>query len=204
MTTQENFEKALTFIKREGIEDLVFYLKNVTDFFTAPASTNFHGNYEGGLLEHSVNVTQFALHNFNVIVTRKPDLEYLRESVVICALFHDLAKINLYSKAEKWVKDKNSKWIAYEGYEIKDSFPLPHSTKSLYLISKYIKLTDTEALAITYHMGAFNPSALIPGMDKFAFDKAIEHPLVKIVMSADILATSIEETIDYKSIAINK
>ena len=42
-------------IKRDGIEELLKWLEG-TDFFTAPASTRFHGNYEGGLCEHSLNV----------------------------------------------------------------------------------------------------------------------------------------------------
>ena len=42
-------------IKRDGIEDLLKWLED-SDFFAAPASTRFHGNYEGGLCEHSLNV----------------------------------------------------------------------------------------------------------------------------------------------------
>jgi hypothetical protein len=195
--TKENFNEAISHIKRDGIASLLKWIET-TDFFTAPASTNFHSNFQGGLLEHSLCVLRFALYNFNLIVKDKPEYEYLRESVIICSLFHDVAKINTYSKTEKWVKDKNNKWVSYEGYEVSDLLPLPHSTKSLYLISRYITLTDAEALAITYHMSSFNPSALIQGMDKFAFDKAFEHPLVKIIATADILATTLEETIDHK------
>ena len=42
-------------IHREGAEKLLDYMLK-SDFFTAPASTRFHGSYEGGLLEHSLNV----------------------------------------------------------------------------------------------------------------------------------------------------
>ena len=50
-------------VKRDGVEDLISYLEN-NDFFTAPSSTRFHGNYEGGLCEHSLNVHDclVALH----------------------------------------------------------------------------------------------------------------------------------------------
>ena len=44
-----------TKVKRDGVEDLIAYLED-SDFFTAPSSTRFHGNYEGGLCEHSLNV----------------------------------------------------------------------------------------------------------------------------------------------------
>ena len=52
---KEEFLKILRTVNREGIEDFIKFLES-TDFFTAPASTRFHGNYEGGLLEHSMKV----------------------------------------------------------------------------------------------------------------------------------------------------
>ena len=58
MTDRERFiEIFKTKIKREGSDKLLaFLMSEQSDFFTAPASTRFHGNYEGGLLEHSLNV----------------------------------------------------------------------------------------------------------------------------------------------------
>ena len=44
-----------TYIKREGAKELLDYLIK-SDFFTAPASTQFHSNFEGGLADHSINV----------------------------------------------------------------------------------------------------------------------------------------------------
>ena len=44
-------------IHREGADKLLDWLCSpASDFFTAPASTRFHGAYEGGLCEHSINV----------------------------------------------------------------------------------------------------------------------------------------------------
>ena len=200
MTPKENFEKALTFIKRAGINELVSYLKNETDFFIAPASTQFHGNYDGGLLEHSMNVTQFALHNFNVIIIRKPDLEYLRESVVICGLFHDVCKTNYYVKEKKWANDEQGKWKDYLGYTAKDQFPLGHGEKSVFIISKFMKLTDAEAMAIRWHMGATEPSVSIPNnAHYYAYNEAINHPLVRLIHCADMLSMTVEEKRDLKN-----
>lgn len=42
-------------IKRHGADNLLKWLEK-SDFFTAPASTRYHGSFEGGLVEHSVNV----------------------------------------------------------------------------------------------------------------------------------------------------
>ena len=50
---KEKFLELLRKTKREGIENLISFIEK-TDFFTAPASTRFHGSFEGGLLEHSL------------------------------------------------------------------------------------------------------------------------------------------------------
>jgi hypothetical protein len=195
MTAQrESFNKALTYIKREGIDDLVKWLEEDTDFFTAPASTQYHGNYEGGLLEHSMNVTRFALHNLNLIIKQKPELEELRESVVLCALFHDVCKTNLYHLEKKWKKDENNKWVDYIGYKATDAFPLGHGEKSVYLICKFIRLTDAEALAIRWHMGATEPSVTLPNNPQsYAYNEAINNPLVRLIHCADMLSMAVEE-----------
>lgn len=195
---KENFIRTAYLIKRDGINEFIEWLKT-TDFFEAPSSTLYHSNYEGGLVEHSLLVTKFALHNFNLMVKEKPDLEYLRESVVVSALFHDVCKIDTYKRAKKWTKDENDKWKEYYGWEKKEDLPLPHATKSLFLIGKYVKLTNPEALAIAYHMGAFNPSYCINGMEKMTFEQALEHPLVKLIISSDMLATTLEEVRNLKN-----
>ena len=50
---KEEFIKLLKSTNREGLENLLNFLEK-SDFYKAPASTRFHGNYEGGLLEHSL------------------------------------------------------------------------------------------------------------------------------------------------------
>ena len=49
-------------VTRPGSEKLLDWLDHKTDFFTAPASTRFHGACEGGLCMHSLNVYH-ALHD---------------------------------------------------------------------------------------------------------------------------------------------
>ena len=58
MTNKERFVEIFqTKVKREGADKLLaFLLSDASDFFRAPASTRYHGAYEGGLLEHSLNV----------------------------------------------------------------------------------------------------------------------------------------------------
>ena len=201
---KEKFEKALTHVQRENIDKLVEWLKFDTDFFTAPASTKFHGNYDGGLLEHSLHVVEFALINYNYLLKYKPELENLKESVIIAALFHDVCKVNQYIwGAEKWVKIPDGrggeKWGSYKGYDFKDPLPMGHGEKSVYYISKYIELTNAEILAIRWHMGFTEPGVSIEGLTKWAYQQASEEPLVKIIHGADVMSILAATSIDYKA-----
>ena len=51
----KRFEALLRQTGRRGIENVLAEL-GALGFFSAPASARFHGNYPGGLLEHSLNV----------------------------------------------------------------------------------------------------------------------------------------------------
>lgn len=52
---KQEFIHLLSFVERDGVQSLLEWLES-TDFYTAPASTKYHGAYAGGLLEHSLNV----------------------------------------------------------------------------------------------------------------------------------------------------
>ena len=93
MTNKERFiEIYKEKIKRPGSEKLLEYLcSEQSDFFTAPASTRFHGNYEGGLLEHSLNVYDCLCDIMSrPRIKEMYGIEYKEESIAIAALLHDL------------------------------------------------------------------------------------------------------------------
>ena len=71
-------------IHREGLDDLLDWLQK-SDFFTAPASTRYHGAYAGGLCEHSLDVLDYAQKLTFLSPTLISD-----ESLTIAALFHDV------------------------------------------------------------------------------------------------------------------
>lgn len=110
-------------------------------FFVAPASTKYHGSYEGGLFDHSKNVAEVL-----VDLTESMDLKWERpESPYIVGFFHDLCKIDNYVKEP------------YDGtytYNTETLFK-GHGDKSLMLLSSLLLLTEEEAVCIRYHMGAF-------------------------------------------------
>lgn len=141
-------------IEREGADKLLEYLLSPqSDFFEAPASTRYHGAYEGGLCEHSVNV----YHCLKAYVDRKRVKEDYGfsasdESVAIAALLHDLCKVNCYKPGVRNVKE-NGVWKQVPTFEYSDELPYGHGEKSVYIITGFMRLTREEAFAIRYHMG---------------------------------------------------
>ena len=83
---KEEFINLLLSTKREGIEDVIAFLEK-TDFFIAPASTKFHGSYEGGLLEHSMKVYEILKEKVKHLPI---ELEISDDTVKIIALLHDI------------------------------------------------------------------------------------------------------------------
>ena len=159
MTNKERFiEIYRRDIKREGADALLSYLmSDACDFFRAPASTRFHGSYEGGLVEHSLNVYD-CLCDY-LARKRVKDVygvEYSAESIAIAALLHDLCKINFYVESTRNVKE-NGVWKSVPYYTIEDKLPYGHGEKSVYIASGYMRLTRDEAFAIRYHMGFTGP-----------------------------------------------
>lgn len=152
---QEFIDIYQKYIKREGADKLLAHLmSSASDFFTAPASTRFHGAYEGGLVEHSLNVYECLVDYMNrERVQELYGLEASDETIAIVALLHDLCKMNFYKPGFRNVKDDNGVWQKVPTYEIEDKLPYGHGEKSVYIISGFMRLTREEAFAIRYHMG---------------------------------------------------
>lgn len=136
-------------IKRPGIEKLITWIEEKSDFFVAPASTMFHGNYEGGLCEHSLNVYKLFKEK-----NERYDLGLDEDSVAIMALFHDLCKANFYKLSSR-NKKIDGKWVAVPWYDVEDSLPLGHGDKSVIMLQNFIRLTQEEMLGIRWHMGGY-------------------------------------------------
>lgn len=138
--------------ERDGIDKLADYLSDSTDFFTAPASTRFHNNFSGGLAQHCLNVYE----NFKSLLEIK-GIEMSEDSIIICALLHDLCKCNTYVVETRNRKNEQGQWEKYNIWATnKDvDIPLPHSSRSIAIIRKFIKLSIKEELTIFYHMGPY-------------------------------------------------
>ena len=142
-------------IHRDGADKLLEYLMSErSDFFIAPASTKFHGDYDMGLVTHSVNV----YHCLKDYLARarclsEYKMNYSDETIALVALLHDVCKINCYHKYLRNVKNEEGIWEQVAAFNFEDPEPFGHGEKSVFLISKFLRLTNEEAYAIRFHMG---------------------------------------------------
>lgn len=185
MTNKELFiETYNKNIHRPGAEKLLTWMET-TDFFTAPASTRFHAAYEGGLLDHSINV-------YNVLISKHYDLEHDDlESFTIVSLLHDLCKAGFYKTELRNRKNDRGEWEKVPVYAIDDQFPYGHGEKSVYLIERFMRLKTEEAMAVRWHMGGFDDS--VRG-GSFSLAHAFEkYPLAVKLHLSDLEATYLHE-----------
>lgn len=189
---KEFIHRTISQIHRDGVKELVEFLDTETDFFYAPCSTRFHLCVEGGLVDHSLRVDNI----FNALC----DIYYPEfpvESRHLCALFHDLCKYHCYNPVRKSRKTGNlqpngkPEWEDYIGYDFEEEFPYGHGEKSVYILQKFVRITDEEAMAIRWHMG-FSDSTFKGGQQSVSNAMKL-FPVIALLHSADIIATSVEE-----------
>lgn len=173
-------------ITRRGADRLLEWLdSDASDFFTAPSSTRFHGAYEGGLVEHSLNVYECLKDYLARPRTRELyGMDYTPETIAVTALLHDICKVNFYAVDYRNAKNEQGIWERVPYYTIRDTLPYGHGEKSVYMIQGFMRLTREEAFAIRYHMG-FSGNE-----DKNSVGRALEmFPLALAVSVADMEAS---------------
>jgi len=172
----------LRFVKRNGISDLIQWLES-TDYFVAPASASYHGNFEGGLIDHSYKVFKI-LEKLNEVFKRNIP----KDSIIIMGLLHDVCKINFYKK-EKRNKKVEGKWTTVDGFGISEKEPLGHGAKSVILLNRHIELTELEMYSIMWHMGIPDGYG-----DRQSFNNAMSlYPNSILLHNADFMSSVIYE-----------
>ena len=151
-------------------------------FFYAPASTKYHGNYEGGLFDHS-----FMVMNTLVDLTRRNNLKWQRDgSPFIVGLLHDLCKIDSYEPVYDPTHPDDAPTFKYNT----DTLLTGHGDKSVMLISEHMQLTEEEVMCIRYHMGAFTDKE-----EWRYYTRAVnQYPNVLWTHQADMIASHIFNT----------
>lgn len=176
---KEEFIALLKSVNREGMENLLNFLEK-SDFYTAPASTRFHGNFEGGLVEHSMNVYKIFSKKI-----KDHELNVNEDTIKIAALLHDICKTNYYKVDYRNAKNALGVWEKVPYYAVEDTIPYGHGEKSVMMLTEYIKLTNEEKYAIRWHMGFSEPKELYGTLGE-AYKK---YPIALLLNEADLEST---------------
>lgn len=191
MTNKEKFIEIMSNVKREGTDKFMKWLEK-TDFYSAPASTKYHGAYEGGLLEHSLNVYECFREEVMAYFKKYSGVDNLdaekEESIAIMALLHDLCKVSFYAKSFKNQKNQQTgEWEKVPYYTVDNQFNYGHGEKSVWLIQRFIRLNTEESIAIRWHMGGFDEAVKGGSYDLSGAWTAF--PLAMLLHVADLKAT---------------
>lgn len=184
----EYFKGCLIATGRDGVEDLLDFIEEL-GFYDAPASGGNHCCKDGGLLEHTVNVMQYA-EKIGLTLLGSEAYNKVHNSVIIASALHDLGKCGRYGSpyyVANMVHDgKPTKKNPEQKYKRSESKPykissdlchIDHPLRSVELVARYIDLTEEEEHAIFYHDGAYG---------SLAYDlKGHEEPLQVIIHFAD-------------------
>lgn len=194
------FDLALE-IDEEKIFDFINILEfEFKDLLTAPASTAFHGDWKGGLLDHSYAVLEAALKSKNAYWD---DGTAPKKLYPLFFILHDICKFNCYCIEKKNVKDPNTgKWETKDAYKTRKDYRSSfHGSESVYriyeLLLKYRSgelewlensFTENWRLAISYHMGMFDISDSGITNYRNAFQT---YPEVLLMHHADMIASQL-------------
>jgi hypothetical protein len=180
---------ALSRVERHGADTVIAHLRE-TDFFSAPASTKYHSSFSGGL----------ALHSYIVYRLLRAKNAQLRlglsdDTVAITGLLHDICKCGTYREETKnvregtttnWKGQTIANWVEKSVWAFNDSQPLGHGEKSVFLLLRFIALTEEEIAMIRWHMGPFdNPQGFTQA--------ATVWPSIVALYTADMEAAHIIE-----------
>ena len=178
---KQKFLELLGSVPREGMDNLIKFIES-SDFFKAPASTRFHGDFEGGLLQHSLKVYEILKEKLK---NAPIEMDVSEDTIKIVALLHDICKVNFYKVDYRNAKNELGVWEKVPYYTVDDTIPYGHGEKSVMMITEYMKLTVEEKYAIRWHMGLSEPKELYGTLSQ----ASTKYPLALMLFEADLEAT---------------
>lgn len=155
-------------------------------FYVGPSSTQYHDAFPGGNLFHHMTAIDYIkeLWTLPTFYTR-----VRIEDAVFVTSVHDWCKIDAYeSYTKKLPNPKTGNWEPTTCYKYKDNLmPLGHGVSSMFLASKFFRMSNAEALAIRWHMGAYR---CVESETHEMYQAVEKYPLVLMLQFADQLATT--------------
>ena len=162
-----------------------------TDFWIAPASTRFHGNFKYGLSLHTLKVihmslvfTQSIFDNF-IKSPQKQFYSVTAQDIFIAALSHDFCKTNFYAIEYRNTKDITGNWVKTPCYKTKnDNRNLGHGNESVLMLLQIMPSYINKRYvleAVSRHMGFSDLS----DNEMYNYSNFLQNPLVVLLQLAD-------------------
>ncbi len=162
-----------------------------TDFWDAPASTRFHGNFKGGLSLHTLMVIKQSLEFTHPLLEnffKSPEAEKYTiraYDIFVAALCHDFCKTNFYGVEYRNTKDITGNWIKQPFYKTKnDNRNLGHGNESVLMMLEILPSMIHNRMvmeAVSRHMGFSDLS----DSETFNYSNFLQNPLVVLLQTAD-------------------
>ena len=174
---EERFYNIMKSVSRKGKDEFLSYLKNKTDFFSAPAAENGVLACPGGLLQHCLNVYDCAMKKVQSAFWNN-EAKAKTENMIIASLFANLHLINYF---EEMRNDKKE----LTGYHIVDKMPFGQGEKSVWIMNSFMQLFNCEVYSIRWFKANPTEAGFITA--------AKSYPLTLVLYEAEIEARMIVE-----------
>jgi len=162
-----------------------------SDYWTAPASSRFHGNFKCGLSLHTLMVTKQALEFAKPLLENfftspgKDKYKITAKDIFISCLVHDFCKTGFYTVEYRNTKDINGNWVKQPFYKTRsDNRNLGHGNESVLMMLKIMpSLIDNRMVmeAVSRHMGFSDLS----DSESYNYSNFLQNPLVVLIQLAD-------------------
>ena len=162
-----------------------------TDFWTAPASTRFHGNFKGGLSLHTLMVIKQSLELAHPLLENffaSPEAgKYTVRAydIFVAALCHDFCKTGFYGVEYRNTKDITGNWVKQPFYKtLNDNRNLGHGNESVLMMIEILPSIINNRMvieAVSRHMGFSDLS----DSETFNYSNFLQNPLVVLLQTAD-------------------
>ncbi len=162
-----------------------------TDFWDAPASTRFHGNFKGGLSLHTLMVIKQSLEFAHPLLEnffKCPESEKYTVTaydIFVAALCHDFCKTGFYGTEYRNTKDITGNWIKQPFYKTRnDNRNLGHGNESVLMMLEILPGMIHNRMvmeAVSRHMGFSDLS----DSETFNYSNFLQNPLVVLLQTAD-------------------
>lgn len=164
---------------------------NATDFWSAPASTRFHGNFKGGLCLHTLMVIKQSLEFAKPVLDNfftSPNAQaytITARDIFLAALCHDFCKTGFYGTEYRNTKDITGNWVKQPFYKTRnENRNLGHGNESVLMMLEIIPSMIENRMvieAVSRHMGFSDLS----DSESFNYSNFLQNPLVVLLQLAD-------------------